>query len=109
MQAIWLSRIDQIISSRLACKGIIHSVSYQKATQIYYNSQYRDIMLLGEKGGNTPSLVARFKKATAPTILVSPAVSTGFDFPYDQCSYQILCKVPFPDLRGRQTKNEKTG
>jgi Rad3-related DNA helicase len=32
-------------------------------------------------------------------ILLSPSVVTGWDFPYRDCEYQILAKVPFPDTR----------
>ena len=31
--------------------------------------------------------------------MVSPSVSTGFDFPGDLCRYQIVGKIPFPDTR----------
>jgi Rad3-related DNA helicase len=64
-------------------------------------------MILGEKGVNVNTLVTKFRKSTAPSVLVSPSVSTGFDFPYSQCDYQIICKVPFPDLRGEANQKRK--
>jgi len=37
-------------------------------------------------------------------VLVSPAVTTGFDFPYDAAEYQIIGKIAYPDTRNRITK-----
>ena len=34
-----------------------------------------------------------------PAILVSPSVVTGYDFPYDECRFQIVGKLGFPDTR----------
>jgi Rad3-related DNA helicase len=39
-------------------------------------------------------------------------MTTGVDFPYDQCRYQIIAKVPFPDTRNKvmaaRTKEDPT-
>lgn len=95
---LWCDRIDQIISRRLDRKGIIHTVSYDRRNRItnvsdysryFHTHQSRDILRLLEK----------FKSANSPAILCSPSVVTGWDFPYDQCEYQIIGKVPFPDAR----------
>jgi hypothetical protein len=40
--------------------------------------------------------VATFKRRKAPAFLVSPSMTTGWDFPYDQCRWQIIAKVPIP-------------
>ena len=39
-----------------------------------------------------------------PTILVSPAFTMGLDMKDDLCRFQILCKVPYPSLQDKQTK-----
>ena len=46
------------------------------------------------------STVERFKKSPAPAILVSPSVTSGWDFPGTECEYIIIGKVPWPDSRG---------
>ena len=38
---------------------------------------------------------------TSGTVLVSPSVSTGYDFPGRECEWQFICKVPFPDGRAK--------
>lgn len=92
----WLRRIDQIIGSRLDRKGIIHCVSYERAEFIRKNSEYRHIMLHHNKA-NTSEMVDSFRRAQSPKVLISPSVMTGYDFPYIECEYQIVAKVPFPD------------
>lgn len=94
----WAARIDNIISGRLDRKGIIHTVSYDRAKYIALNSEHHDIMFL-PTGRNTREMVEAFKAAPAPAVLVSPAVSTGWDFPYEMCEYQIIGKLAFPDTR----------
>ena len=92
------SRVDEIVSSRLDRKGIIHTTSYQRAKDLIDKSEFGPIMVLNESG-STADTVEQFKKADAPLILVSPSVTTGWDFPMTQCEYQIIVKAPYPDLR----------
>lgn len=95
----WLRRIDQIIGGRQDRKGIIHSVSYKRKNDILSQSKYRLQMLHNSNSEQTAEIVAQYKKSSAPRILISPSVSTGLDFPYTECEYQIIAKVPFPDQR----------
>lgn len=96
--AYWVQRMDQIIGKRLDRKGLIHTVSYERARYIYEHSKYRRHMLIHESGQSRQAVEA-FRSMPAPAILLSPAVSTGVDFPYEHCLYQIIGKIPFPDTR----------
>jgi Rad3-related DNA helicase len=91
----WDMRIDQIIGSRLDRKGIIHAHSYKLAQRIQKNSQYSDILIVPTRD-NTRAKVEQFKAGDPPLVLVSPAVTTGFDFPDQDARFQIIAKVPFP-------------
>lgn len=99
----WLARIEQICSSRPSTKGIIHAVSYDRCKRIYHTSSHRNRMMTHDSD-TTHLIVERFKESTEPKILVSPSVVTGFDFPYDQCRWQIIGKLPFPDGRSEVMK-----
>lgn len=99
----WHTRIDQIIARRLTVKGIIHTVSYPRAREVYQGSQYREMMLIHDSS-NTKEVIAQFKASTRPLILVSPVLDTGYDFPHDQCRYQIVVKMPFPVTVDKITK-----
>lgn len=93
---IWVARIDQIIQRRLDRKGIIFTVSYARAQLLLQRSRYANLMFT-HSTGDVVSVVNKFKAAPAPAILVSPSVTTGFDFPEDTCRYIILGKVAYPD------------
>lgn len=94
----WLSRIDDILRERPDVKGIIHTVSYARRNRILQKTQYRDRLVTHDRE-NTAQEVERFKRADGPLVLVSPSVTTGYDFPHDECRFQIIGKVPFPDTR----------
>ncbi len=98
---IWINRIDQIIEEEAVnrrSKGIIHTVSYDRAKLIYARSRYRDLFEIHDRK-STRDTVKAFREAAAPRILLSPAVSTGWDFPMDQARFQIIAKIPFIDNR----------
>lgn len=108
---IWVNRIDGIIDGRLDRKGIIHTRSYDRALLIMQRSRHRNILISHDRR-STKDAIERFKRASAPHVLVSPSVEEGYDFPGDQARYQILAKVPFVDsrsliLQARQ-KSDKT-
>jgi ATP-dependent DNA helicase DinG len=95
--ALWLNLIRQAVGSRSDRKGILHTVSYDRASHVV-------------KGLNAPGLIShdrtslrkaveKFKTSSPPALLVSPALSTGYDFPGEECRYQIIGKVAFPDNR----------
>lgn len=100
---LWLTRIDNIIRRRLDRKGIVHCVSYVRRDFLLRNSRYRDIFVIHASGEQAPA-VTEFKNAEAPRIFLSPSATTGLDFPYDECEYQIIAKVPFPDQRSKILK-----
>ena len=112
-EAAWVSRMDDLISDRLDRKGIIHTVSYQRREQIMARSRHRDI-LMAHSPSTARSVFEQFRLAPAPRVLVTPAATTGWDFPMEECEYQIIVKVPFPDLsstvmKARAEQDKKYG
>ena len=97
-EAQWIAQIDRIIAGRRDRKGILHSVSYERASRIAELSQWSGLMLLHDAKG-AATAVQEFKASVDPLALVSPSVSTGHDFPGRECEYQVLVKVPWPDCR----------
>lgn len=103
METIWLRRHDQVIRTRLESKGIIHAVSYARAKYLLSQSEFRDRMITHTReSGSAMQAVERFKASTKPLILVSPSVTTGYDFPASDCRWQIISKIPFPDNRDQR-------
>lgn len=90
----WVQRMDRLIEQRLDRKGIIHAVSFKRAEYIKAHSRYGSIMLVHDSK-TTRACVQAFKESDPPVILLSPSVTTGWDFPGDLAQYQIIAKVPF--------------
>lgn len=78
---MWLATVDNFLRKRRDRKGIIHAVSYARAKQIREYSEFADSMILHDRH-DTRDQVQRFKDAGPGAILVSPSVTTGYDFPY---------------------------
>jgi Rad3-related DNA helicase len=96
-----VDRMDEIISGRLDRKGIIHTGSYARMRTLMERSKYSKYMLFNERAGDSTLIANRFRAAKAPAILISPSFSTGWDFAYDSCEYQIIPKTPFPYSESR--------
>lgn len=95
---LWLLRADQIIGAREDRKGIFHTVSYARAKYVLENSQWAERMVF-HTSRDTRAVVEKFKESREPLVLVSPSVGTGWDFPGDAASFQIIGKIPYPDTR----------
>lgn len=93
---LW-NRHDQIAARRTDRKGIVHTVSYANQREATGASQYSRSMLLNNRGEAAGDIVQQFKRSKAGTILVSPSVGAGFDFPGRECEWQLLLKIPFPN------------
>jgi Rad3-related DNA helicase len=93
-----IGRMDAFIRRRLDRKGIIHPVSYDRTQFIIQNSEHQGLMI-APKGKMLDDSLRLFRESPPPRILISPAITTGYDFPGSQCEYQILVKVPFIDAR----------
>lgn len=96
-------KIDQVIGGRQDRKGIIQPHSYDRAYNIRMASQHRNRMLW-HKRGQVQQGVDEYKRSSPGHTLISPAIEQGFDFPYEECEFNIIAKVPFPDTRSAVMK-----
>jgi Rad3-related DNA helicase len=94
----WVSRIDQIIDKRKDRRGLVHTISYDRKDRLMVQARNREIMV-GHGRREVEKAVARFRGGDPPKVLVSPSVGTGWDFAYDECRYQIIGKLAYPDTR----------
>lgn len=112
----WVARIDEIVESRAIKgkrKGLIHTVSYARQQFYMENSRWRDSGVFDwnsstdPESGTARDVYERFlgvKGGEAGSVLVSPSFSTGWDFRDDECRWQVIGKIPFPDSRGKVMK-----
>jgi ATP-dependent DNA helicase DinG len=108
---LWLARLDQILAARADRKGIVHTGSYDRAKLIYNQSEHHARMFLHDRQ-TTRETVEAFRKAGPGAVIVSPSLTTGFDFADEACEYQVILKVPWPDSRepvvAARTEKDKT-
>jgi hypothetical protein len=87
---------DRLIADRLDRKGLIHTVSYARRDWIVSRSVHRELMVTHAKSSeSTRAAVTRFKEMPAPAVLISPSVSTGWDFPMCDAEWGWVPKLPF--------------
>lgn len=95
---IWRNAHNRIALSRMDRKGITHPISFDRGRLIQDGLPPELAKITHTPGrGAGAAGINRFLKANPPALLISPSVTTGYDFPGDQCRYQILAKIPYPD------------
>jgi len=102
---LWAARVDQIIQRRLDRKGIVFTVSYERARMLLSKSRFKDIAVT-HGTSDVMQVVERFKNMPAPAVLISPSVTTGYDFPAElyNIRYIIVGKIPYPDTKDPVTQ-----
>lgn len=95
-----IARMDELLDKHPSQKGIIHSVSYQRARDIIAQSRHAHRMVTHTQGrGQKEDAIERFLAAGPGAILVSPSVGVGEDFGRgDNCRFQFFIKWPIPYL-----------
>lgn len=87
-------------------KGIIHTVNYQTANYIMehlYGTQ-EGSRLLNPKGKNRENIMKTFNYSQNPYVLISPSLTEGVDLKDDLSRFCIICKVPYPSIADKWTK-----
>jgi ATP-dependent DNA helicase DinG len=104
----WVQYIDAIVGARADRKGIIHTVSYDRMQLLQALSRHSSRFIVHDRG-QARDAVRRFRDAGPGAVLVSPSVGTGFDFPFDAATYQVIAKapweVPSPLMQARELQD----
>lgn len=108
LSLLW-ALFDRIAAKRKT-RGIVHTISYARQEELYERSRFFERMIVNEKGEAPTEKVELFKSILG-SILVSPSVGTGYNFPDDACRWQFLTKVPFEPpskiLKARQEDDKE--
>jgi ATP-dependent DNA helicase DinG len=84
-------------------KGLIHVASYAVARRLMADVARRAPLearrlILVESSEAKAAALERHRASAAPTVLVSPSLREGVDLPDDFLRFQIITKIPYPDL-----------
>lgn len=91
-------------------KGIIHCNSYALGTAIFRAFQGTDHglrLLFPTNADEREAVYKRHLDSPAPTIILSPSFTEGFDFADDAARWQVIAKIPYPYLGDKQVAAKK--
>lgn len=96
--------VNNIMSIHKNEKGIIHTTSYFQLEYIKNNLNKENLHRLIESGPNTDRIetLQRHSQNTRPTVLISPSFYQGIDLKDDLSRFQIITKIPYPDLSDKK-------
>ena len=95
-----IKKIQEIIKKHKHEKGVIHTSSNQQAWFIKKMLNSKNIWVA--QGPTREDTIKRFESSHKPIILVGAGLKDGVDFKGDKCRYQIMFKMPYPSLAGKQ-------
>lgn len=97
--------VDRIMDQHAGERGVIHTTSYLQARYIVQHiSEPNRKRLLATEGGFDKSTLIRMHGASDASVLISPALHQGVDLKDDLSRFQVIVKVPYPDLSDRRTQ-----
>lgn len=97
--------IDRIMDHHARERGVVHTTSYLQARYIVQHVSERNRKrLLATEGSFDRSMLIRMHGASDASVLISPSLHQGVDLKDDLSRFQVIVKVPYPDLSDRRTQ-----
>ena len=97
------AEVGAILAAHPDDKGLIHVGSYEMGRRLVHDlaarapRESRRLLWIDSAGGKQPAL-EHHRASPLPTVLVSPSLREGVDLPDDFLRFQVLTKLPYPDL-----------
>ena len=100
-----ISKIREIIDKYPNQKGAIHTSSNEQAFWIMDNLRDYNLVFVGGESRN--EVLREFNESNDDEILIGASIKDGVDLKGDLCRFQIIFKVPYPQLN-EQVKYRKS-
>jgi ATP-dependent DNA helicase DinG len=97
------TEVAAILAAHPGDKGLIHVPSYEAGRRLVHDlgarapRESRRLLWIDSAGGKSGALQLH-RASPLPTVLVSPSLREGVDLPDDFLRFQVLTKLPYPDL-----------
>jgi len=91
-----ITEIKRILSAHPNERGMIHTVSFKLAQQIY--DSLDDPRLIIHDSSNRQESLDLFLASTTNAVLLSPSMDRGISLDDDLARFQIVCKMPWLSL-----------
>lgn len=83
-------------------KGIIHTTNYEIVEWLKQNID-NDRLIYHDSETKEDAILKHFKN-DSNTVLVSPSMTTGLDLKDDLARFQIILKIPYPNISSQKVK-----
>jgi len=98
--------IDKIIKRNSDKKGIIHTGNYEISGWLKEHYGEKSRMIFHETEDRNEALNQHIS-SELPTILVSPSMMNGVDLKDDLSRFQIILKIPYPNIKSKKIKKRQ--
>lgn len=96
--------VDAIMDRHEGERGVIHTTSYYQVNYIMQHvSEPNRERLVTTEGSSERSALLRIHGSTKGSVLISPSLFQGVDLKDEMSRFQVVVKVPYPDLSERRT------
>ena len=99
-----INKLKELLKRHKNEKGVIHTSSNEQAFWIM--DKLRDDRLVFVGGEDRNHTLKDFTKSKENTVLIGASIKDGVDFKGDLCRFQIVFKIPYPQLN-EQVKYRK--
>lgn len=99
-----ISKIKELLDKHTSQKGVIHTSSNEQALWIMKNLVDYPLKFVG--GENRNQILRKFTNTNENWVLIGASIKDGVDFKGDLCRFQIIFKIPYPQLN-EQVKYRK--
>jgi Rad3-related DNA helicase len=101
---------DKILAAHPNEKGLIHCHSYKLGDTIFKylkTTEHAKRILYPRKADEREEAFKKHTGNGAPTVLLSPSMTEGFSLDDDLARFQIIAKIPYPNLGDKQVEAKK--
>ncbi|MGA8843125.1 MAG: ATP-dependent DNA helicase [Nitrososphaeraceae archaeon] len=103
--------IDNIMHIHKKDKGIIHTTSYVQLNFIMNNLSQENArrLLVTDPEIERDEVIRQHSQSTRPSVLISPSLHTGLDLRDDLSRFQVITKVPYPNITDKWIYAKRKG
>lgn len=97
----FLKLVGKILKLHADEKGLVHCNSYKlgEAIMAYFeNTKHGERLLFPRSAEERDAAFLKHSTSLEPTVMISPSMTEGYDFSDDLARWQVIAKVPYPNL-----------
>jgi len=91
-----INKINELLDKHHGEKGVIHTSSNEQAFWIIQNLKDYPLVFVGGEDRNI--VLKEFTESNESIVLIGASIKDGVDFKGDLCRFQIVFKIPYPQL-----------